>query len=723
MKLYWSYITNSYLPVLIILFCNYLNAQETVTDIDGNVYHTVTIGSQTWMVENLKTTRYRNGDPIGTTSPAWRDIRNEDAPKYQWILENDASHLSAYGRLYTWYAVTDSRNITPEGWHVPTDAEWNTLITFLGGDSLAGGKLKDTATIHWKSPNTGATNESGFTAIPGGDRFADGTFDGGGAYTGDKHHYGFWWSKSNSNNGSFIFIDYQNKSLKNSDWSIFYHTVDTTYGKKFGFSVRCIKDTPIDYLGQTPPGDSAIIFAPQIVSLPNRDDSKIVFSPDGNECYYNAFTHGDTKSFVYYTTKKNNTWTDPQIAPFSLNYNVTVDFFSEDGNKIYLTLDDNSKYDLGFVERTIEGWSDPQILPNPISTSSREMGYTQTFDGTIYFDSDRNGGRGETDIWCFHPSSNLAENLGNIINSTTADFHPCIAPDGSYLIFSSWRSGGYTEQDLFISFRKMNNEWTVPVSMERTGAKINVQGFWNLCPSISPDGKYLFYCHHTSSESRDKIDIYWVSTHVVVGLKKIAFAPKLNRQIPVMNITSDSTLTYIIPSNIFSCEYGVENLSYSAALSDGSALPSWLTFNPATRTISGKPIQDGVTNIKITVTNSDSVSASCTFRISVKNPTGINKDNKKVPDRFMLNQNYPNPFNPSTKISYQLAEESKVKLTVYNTLGQQIKILIDSFQNAGEYSLVWDATDNNSIPVCSGVYFYRIETDDFNSQKKMILAR
>ncbi len=217
-----------------------INVMDTVTDIDGNVYHTVTIGTQTWMVENLKTTRYRNGDLIGTTNPATLDIRNENSPKYQWIFENNQSDLAVYGRLYTWYAVTDSRNIAPNGWHVPTDDEWTTLINFLGGDSLAGGKLKEAGITHWKSPNTGATNESGFTALPGGCRPENGVFDGGGVYLGDNHHYGGWWSSSEKNSSVAW-----NRYLSYNDAAI--QPFDNTYGydgKKWGFSVRCIKDDP-----------------------------------------------------------------------------------------------------------------------------------------------------------------------------------------------------------------------------------------------------------------------------------------------------------------------------------------------------------------------------------------------------------------------------------------------------------------------------------------------
>jgi uncharacterized protein (TIGR02145 family) len=144
-----------------------------IVDKDDNVYTAVTIGTQVWMAENLKTTKYNNGDPIETTT---LDISGESAPKYQWAYENSDSYAVTYGRLYTWYAATDSRNICPTGWHVPTDHEWELLKTYLGGDSIAGGKLKETGTVHWQMPNSGTTNEVGFTALPGGYRSFIGSF-------------------------------------------------------------------------------------------------------------------------------------------------------------------------------------------------------------------------------------------------------------------------------------------------------------------------------------------------------------------------------------------------------------------------------------------------------------------------------------------------------------------------------------------------------------------
>ena len=220
------------------LLCTSASAQEnksaapasvTVTDIDGNVYKTVTIGNQVWMAADLKTTRYRNGDPIGTTSPATLDIGSESTPKYQWAYAGDESTVATYGRLYTWYAATDSRNVCPAGWHVSTDAEWQTLIDFLGGDKAAQGKLKEAGTTHWHSPNTDATNESGFTALPGGNRFNNEPFAGLG--------YGSHWWTATEYDARFAW----RRIMVNSTLSPMDHTGGWA-DKKIGWHVRCLKD-------------------------------------------------------------------------------------------------------------------------------------------------------------------------------------------------------------------------------------------------------------------------------------------------------------------------------------------------------------------------------------------------------------------------------------------------------------------------------------------------
>ncbi len=211
------------------------SSSSTVTDIDGNVYHIVTIGSQVWMSENLKVTHYRNGDviPNVTDSAIWRDLTTGAYCNYN----NDINNFTAYGCLYNWYALTDSRSIAPDGWHVATDEEWKQLGMYLGmsqveADSVGyrgtdvGGKLKDTGTTHWSSPNVGATNESGFAALPSGSRTGRGHF-------ASINDYTYFWSSSEY---YVVGAWYRLLGFSNSD---FYRD---KFDKGRGHSVRCVKD-------------------------------------------------------------------------------------------------------------------------------------------------------------------------------------------------------------------------------------------------------------------------------------------------------------------------------------------------------------------------------------------------------------------------------------------------------------------------------------------------
>jgi uncharacterized protein (TIGR02145 family) len=163
--------------ILIILAgCSKGEDSEIVKDIDGNVYTAITIGTQIWMGENLKTTRYNDKTEIPNvvSNVLWQELTSG---AYSWYDHDESTYKKAYGGLYNWYAA-NSGKLCPVGWRLPTPEDWTTLSDFLGGDEIAGGKLKETGTTHWSSPNTGATNETGFTGLPTGLRESDGTFDG-----------------------------------------------------------------------------------------------------------------------------------------------------------------------------------------------------------------------------------------------------------------------------------------------------------------------------------------------------------------------------------------------------------------------------------------------------------------------------------------------------------------------------------------------------------------
>ncbi len=198
----------------------------TVTDIDGNVYYTVTIGSQIWMAENLKVSRYNNGDLIEnvTADSIWYELTTGAYCDYN----NETAKSLIYGKLYNGFAVIDKRNIAPSGWHVATDYDWSTLIAHLGGDNIAGNKLKERTLEHWHvCGETHATNESSFTALGAGWRpgYNVPIFQQNG-------NSAYWWT-STGNNGAL---------LSYYIWCEFDNITRLTFNSKYGFSVRCVKD-------------------------------------------------------------------------------------------------------------------------------------------------------------------------------------------------------------------------------------------------------------------------------------------------------------------------------------------------------------------------------------------------------------------------------------------------------------------------------------------------
>jgi uncharacterized protein (TIGR02145 family) len=193
---------------------------------EGNM-SVVQIGNQSWMAKNLNVDHFLNGDPIleAKTNDQWEKAGKEGKPA--WCYYNyDPANENYYGKLYNWYAVNDSRGLAPNGWHIPSDTEWTVLIENLGGESVAGGKMKTTGTNKWKSPNTEATNSSCFSALPSGGRLSHGTFYAIG-------NYGIWWSSTELDSAQAWnrFLPYSSATALSSRCS-----------KREGFSVRCIKD-------------------------------------------------------------------------------------------------------------------------------------------------------------------------------------------------------------------------------------------------------------------------------------------------------------------------------------------------------------------------------------------------------------------------------------------------------------------------------------------------
>jgi len=198
-------------------------------DGDNINYPVVEIGTQVWMASNLRTTKYSNGDLIGTTNPQALNITTETSPRYEWIYYGYQLVIDPvfYGRLYTWHAATDARNVCPTGWYLPSRTEWNTLITSQGGATVAGGKLKETGLTHWASPNEGATNISGFTGIPTGNRAPAGACNN---YT----TVSYLWSSTERDNTYAWYCAF--------GWNFEGANTEVNIGKSVGQGIRCVKD-------------------------------------------------------------------------------------------------------------------------------------------------------------------------------------------------------------------------------------------------------------------------------------------------------------------------------------------------------------------------------------------------------------------------------------------------------------------------------------------------
>ena len=211
--------------LLLVVYHRASAQNDSVKDIDGNVYKTVKIGTQVWMAENLKTAHYRDGTPIKEI-----EIKSKWANAFQvkagaWCYyHNDSMNNIPYCKLYNWYAVANTHHLCPTGWHVPADSEWTVLTDYLGGNQIAGDKMKDTTL--WMTSNTGADNSSGFTVLPAG-------YCGRGGVFNDLGYGAYFWSSAEDSSKFAWFCIFSYKAP---------HVLRTSDYKENGLSVRCVGD-------------------------------------------------------------------------------------------------------------------------------------------------------------------------------------------------------------------------------------------------------------------------------------------------------------------------------------------------------------------------------------------------------------------------------------------------------------------------------------------------
>jgi hypothetical protein len=453
---------------------------------------------------------------------------------------------------------------------------------------------------------------------------------------------------------------------------------------------------PVDslYLGQTPSGNTPAVFAPGIISIPGRKDKVITFSPDGQCLFYSIGEWPNCKTmFLEY---KNDKWTKPEIASFSKTRSVDEPIFAPDGKRIYYYAynapNSAGGADICYSVRIDSLWSEPINVGSPLNSSGDEYHPCIVKDSSIYFEN--TGGtmnRSQYKNGGYQPRKALP----SPINPTSSWGDCYVSPDESYLILASSSRGGYGGSDIFISYKKADGTWANPKNI---GSKINTSAD-EASGDITIDGKYMTFYRNG--------DLYWVSANFIDSLKYTNYIPYVKTKIANQTDTVGHLFSLTFSDSTFIDDDGNNTITYSACLSDGTTLPSWLTFEPGTRTLSGTPSVAGTFNIKVLATDTAKAIASCTFTLKVAdNPTFINQ---------LYAQNisiYPNPAKGQLNITFGTISNKNAIVEIF---GMQGKLAFsNSYQNFSSAIV-----DLNSIP--KGLYLLKITIDGEIINKRICL--
>jgi len=434
------------------------------------------------------------------------------------------------------------------------------------------------------------------------------------------------------------------------------------------------------YLGQTPPGK-----IPQIFYLSVNTGSfaaeRIAISNDGKEIYYSEIHNyypieGDTIKYYSYS---GGYW----AGPFNLFNDYLAPVLSGSGDTMYFQKN-SSAYETYFSVRNDSSWSDPKrILSNLNSAHYLQV----TNNGNSYISAIPNPSVGGND-WCKlsnNGTDTSAISLGLPVNSNGNNLDFFVSRDETFMILAK---GG-----LQISFHKNDGSWTNPKGL---GSQINFgQGMWG--PYVSSDNKYLFYTTGTQANYSDTY-VYWVRIDSLIdSLRHTNFIPYVKDLIPDQTDTVGQLFNYIIPDSTFIDDDGNNTLTYSAKLMSGSSLPTWLTFDSLLQNFSGTPTVAETLYIRVTATDSAAAAASTTFKIFVKEPSGINQINEQIVGVKV----FPNPTTGLVSISLEALKDKTVFLEISNMDGKVI--LKDTFKNEIGINL-------KAQP--KGLYFVRLFVDN-----------
>ena len=461
------------------------------------------------------------------------------------------------------------------------------------------------------------------------------------------------------------------------------------------------------YLGQVPPGNTLKIFVLPINGT-MRPVERLTITQDGKEIYFSEInTYPADIQRVKCYKYLDNKWQ----GPFLVFEGYMSPALSVNDSIMYIEKDVNTFATAYYSVRNSTGWNEPL---RQLSTSQQTHYFQETNPGHFYLSATFPGSSSKDIAYLqFSGTDTTIRNLGIPINTSMDENDFFIQRDESYIIFARNSSSLYS--DLFISFKKADGTWTNSKSL---GQQINPPGAsWEFGCYVTSDNKYLFFTRGGSNWS--SYYVYWVRIdNIIDSLKYTNYVPYLKNQIPNQTDTSGKQFSYTFPDSTFIDDDGNNTLTYSASLSNGTPLPSWLSFDSVSRTFSGviSPVQS--INIKVTATDTAGASASCFFTLNIIQHIGLEPINEIVPNQYNLLQNYPNPFNPSTSISFDIIKQTQTILKVYDITGRLTSVLVNESLRAGSYKV-----ELNAGNLSSGVYFYKLEAGNFIQTRKMILLK
>lgn len=443
------------------------------------------------------------------------------------------------------------------------------------------------------------------------------------------------------------------------------------------------------YFGQTPPGSIPQVFAPGIVSKPNRNEAVITFSPDGTTVFFYIQKYPQPGNpYTMYASYSNNHWSVPDTIPFSYGRSTGEPFFAYNGYRLYMFATNAVNHvgiaDLSYSEKQGTIWSDPVSMGDPPNSEAFQYHPCLTGDTSIYFSS------GAGDICRSQYNNGIYQNrvilpipVNHMGSQTWGD--PYVSPDESYLILKSIRPEGYGQNDLYISYKKTNGTWTNPKNL---GNIINTPGD-ETSGDITPDGLYMTYGRNN--------DLWWVSTSFIDSLQYTNFLPYVKNLIPDQTAITGQLFTFTIPDTTFIDDDGNSTLTYNAILANGNPLPVWLTFDTIAGTFSGTPAAMQTLNIKATATDNAGAAASTSFYIIVNPPVSIDRI-KGEHDGFRI---FPNPSNGLVTISLNTVRDKVAVVKIYNPEGKILQT--NTFKN----SISLDFTSRKK-----GIFFVKVIIDN-----------